>query len=55
MKIWILCHVYRGIIQDPEIFMDKSKALERKKKIELSLNKDYDELILFPKTILSGE
>jgi hypothetical protein len=48
-KIWVLVHVYHGIIQTPEFFKNKKEALKRKKEIQLDFNKDYDEIDLFLK------
>lgn len=50
-KIWILIHVYHGLIQEPEIFFSKSIAVKRKKKILKNFNRDYDELDIFEKVV----
>ena len=51
-KIWILVHVYRGFIQEPEIFADQLSAENRMKKILERFNKDYDEIEIFEKVML---
>jgi hypothetical protein len=49
-KIFILIWVYRGFIQDPEIFYNRKDAELRKDKIkEDGFNKDYDEVDIFEK------
>ncbi len=50
-KIWILIFVYRGFIQEPEIFIDEDSALLRKKEILKNFNRDYDEIEIFSKEI----
>lgn len=50
-KIWILIHLHRGFIQEPEIFSDKKLALKRRKEILKHFNRDYDELEVFPKIL----
>jgi ribosome-associated protein YbcJ (S4-like RNA binding protein) len=51
MKIWVLTHVKKGFIQEPEIFYDANRANRRKHKLSEDLNPDYDELAIFEKEI----
>ena len=49
-KIIILIWVYRGFIQDPEIFYNRKDAELRKEKIKGNgFNPDYDEIDIFEK------
>lgn len=50
-KIWILVHVERGFIQEPEFFLNKKAAITRKREILIALNPDYDEVEIFEKTL----
>jgi hypothetical protein len=51
-KIFILIWVYHGIIQEPEIFYNRSGAELRKEKIQMEgFNYDYDEIDIFEKSI----
>jgi hypothetical protein len=50
-KIWLIIYVHRGLIQEPEIFMNENTALERKKEILKNFNRDYDEVEIFEKNI----
>jgi hypothetical protein len=50
-KIWILIHVYRGYIQEPEIFTSEALALKRKIEILKKFNRDYDEIEIYSKSI----
>ncbi|MFP4369908.1 MAG: hypothetical protein ACOC2K_02850 [Bacteroidota bacterium] len=48
MKKYLLIWVYRGIIQDPEVFQNRNDAESRMQSIkEDSFNPDYDELEIF--------
>ncbi|MHB8828936.1 MAG: hypothetical protein ACYC6Q_05330 [Syntrophales bacterium] len=51
MKVWILSLSKRGFIQEPEIFYDLNAAENRKQKLLLDFNPDYDELDVFEKQI----
>jgi hypothetical protein len=51
-KIWIVVHVWRGLVQEPEVFSDEKSAKKRKKEISRRLNPDYDECGLFEKRII---
>jgi len=51
MRIWVLTHVKRGFIQEPEIFCDANRANRRRQKLSKDLNPDYDELAIFEKEI----
>ncbi|HEX9650741.1 MAG TPA: hypothetical protein VGA21_09275 [Cyclobacteriaceae bacterium] len=44
-KIWILIHVHKGFIQEPEIFSDKKSAESRNRIIPNNFNRDYDDEI----------
>ena len=48
-KVWILIYIYHGLIQEPELFFNKEKALKRKKEIFKDFNPDYEELEVFEK------
>ena len=50
-KIWILIHVYHGLIQEPELFFNKTNAMKRKKDILKNFNPDYDEVQIFEKIL----
>lgn len=50
-KIWILIYVTRGLIQEPEIFLDEISASKRKQKILKNFNHDYDEVEVYEKQI----
>jgi ribosome-associated protein YbcJ (S4-like RNA binding protein) len=51
MRIWVLTHVKRGFIQEPEIFYNGNRANRRRQKLSKDLNPDYDELAIFEKEI----
>lgn len=46
-KIWILVHVWRGLIQEPEMFFDANSADNRRTEILKGFNPDYDEIEIF--------
>ena len=48
-KIWILIHIHRGLIQEPEIFADEKSAENRKQIILNNFNPDYDEIGVYEK------
>ena len=48
-KVWILIYVHHGLIQSPEIFLNKIAAEKRKKQILKDSNIDYDEIEVFEK------
>jgi hypothetical protein len=50
-KIWVLIYVYRGLIQEPEIFYDKDSAVKRESVLLSEMNPDYDEVGVFEKEI----
>lgn len=50
-KIWILVHVYRGLVQEPQVFMDRNSAIRRKDQILKHFNPDYDEVVIFEKKL----
>lgn len=50
-KFWILIYVYKGLIQEPEFFLDITSALKRKQEILKRFNKDYDEIEIFEKKL----
>lgn len=51
-KIFVLIWVYRGLIQDPEIFYNRNDAELRKEKIQRKgFNPDYDEINVFEKDV----
>lgn len=50
-KIWILTLVKRGFIQEPEIFLTRHLADNRKKALMKDFNPDYDEIEIFEKYI----
>ena len=51
-RIWIFIHTHRGLIQAPEIFYSKSKALLRQEEIlQKNFNRDYDEVEVFEKIV----
>lgn len=50
-KVWILVYIYHGLIQEPELFLNKDKAIKRKKEIVKDFNSDYDELEIFEKVM----
>lgn len=52
-KIWILVHVWHGLIQEPEIFSDKASAMKRKQEVLKSLNRAYEEVEVFEKLTVS--
>ena len=52
MKIWVLVSVYRGFIEEPEIFHDAVTARKRKRELMSNRNPDYDEVELFEKQIV---
>ncbi len=51
-KIWLLIYVYRGLIQEPEVFTNKISAAKRKQEILRHFNPDYDEIEIFEKGII---
>jgi hypothetical protein len=55
IKIWVLSHVKKGFIQEPEIFYDKYDAELRKRILMKDFNSDYDELDIFEKQIQLGK
>jgi len=50
-KIWILIHVHRGLIQEPELFSDEQSAETRKQIILMHFNPDYDEIGIYEKEV----
>lgn len=48
-KFWLVIHVHRGFIQEPEIFLDEKAALNRKLTLLNEINPDYDEVEVFEK------
>lgn len=48
-KIWLVIHVLRGFIQEPEIFFDEQAAVKRKLTLLNEINPDYDEVDVFEK------
>lgn len=50
-KIWILVHVWRGLIQEPEMFFDSNSADNRRNEILRDFNPTYDEIEIFEKHI----
>ena len=50
-KIWILVHVWRGLIQEPEMFFDANSADNRRAEILKDFNPAYDEIEVFEKRI----
>lgn len=50
-KIWILTLVKRGFIQEPEIFLTRHLAGNRKRVLMKDFNPDYDEIEIFEKYI----
>ena len=50
-KIWILVYVWRGLIQEPEMFFDAKSAGKRKAEILKSFNPAYDEIEIFEKQV----
>ncbi len=50
-RIWILVFVKQGFIEEPEIFLDKRAAQERKRELLEDFNPDYDEIDIFKKTL----
>jgi len=50
-KLWILVYVFHGLIQEPELFLSKKDALNKKKEILKHFNNDYDEVEIFEKEI----
>ena len=50
-SIWILVQVYRGLIEEPEIFFSEIDAEKRKEVLMGSFNKDYDEIEIFEKEL----
>jgi ribosome-associated protein YbcJ (S4-like RNA binding protein) len=51
MRIWVLTHVKRGFIQEPEIFYNGNRANRRRQELSKDLNHDYDEMAIFEKEI----
>ena len=51
-KIWILVYVWRGLVQEPEIFQNRLDAITRKQEILNDFRPHYDELELFEKTLV---
>ena len=54
-KIWILIHIHRGLIQEPEIFADEKSAENRKQIILNNFNPDYDEIGIYEKEIFEQQ
>jgi hypothetical protein len=50
-RVWILVHVWRGLIQEPEMFFDANSADRRQAEILKNFNQDYDEIEIFEKYI----
>lgn len=50
-KIWIVVHVWRGLIQEPEMFFDANSADNRRAEILRDFNPAYDEIEVFEKRI----
>jgi len=50
-KVWLVIHVHRGFIQEPEIFFDEQSALKRKHTLSDEINPDYDEVEVFEKNL----
>jgi len=50
-KIWILIHVSRGFIQEPEIFFDQKAVDNRQTEILKDFDPAYDEVEIFIKYI----
>ncbi len=50
-KIWILVYVWRGLIEEPQIFFDKASAMKRKQQILKNFNRSYDEVEVFEKVL----
>lgn len=50
-KIWLVIHIHRGFIQEPEIFFDELSAVERKLTLLKEINPDYDEVEIFAKQV----
>jgi hypothetical protein len=51
VKVWLVCLVKRGFIQEPEIFCSASGANRRKRELLNDLNPAYDEIGVFRKRI----
>jgi len=52
ISIWILVYTVGGILEEPEIFFMKSKALTRRNELKSRSGlKDYDEVEIFSKII----
>lgn len=41
--IWLLIYVHHGLIQEPEIFMDRDSVMKRKSLLLSEMNPDYDD------------
>ena len=50
-KIWIVVYVWRGLIEEPQIFFDEASAMKRKRQILKTLNPAYDEVDVFEKVL----
>ena len=50
-RIWVLVHVLRGLIQEPEMFLDKKGADSRQAEILKDFNPVYDEVEIFEKFV----
>jgi hypothetical protein len=50
-KIWLLIHVHRGFIEEPEIFYDEQTAMKRKAFLLKEINQDYDEIKVYEKYV----
>ncbi|MGB7068212.1 MAG: hypothetical protein WBD22_01845 [Pyrinomonadaceae bacterium] len=50
-RIWILVHVWRGLIQEPEMFLDANAANKRRSEILKDFNPAYDEIEIFEKRL----
>lgn len=51
MTVWILIHVLRGFIQEPQIFYDAVSAEARRSTLLQDFNPDYDELEMFEQQV----
>ncbi len=50
-RIWILVYVWRGLIQEPEMFLDVDAADVRRAEILKDFDPAYDEIEVFEKRI----
>jgi len=51
--IWIVVRVVRGLIEDAAVFATRAKALTRMRRWQATLNPDYGEMEIFPRTARS--